>query len=391
MFISILYNNKTLLAVGDFYTCGVTVLQRSVLMSTIFRVLFSLLAAFFITLSSANAGKPTKDDGVYLGNGFPSGPHFNLIFHGKKADHQCTTEIELVSITPLGDDGIELQPYSVGDKFAVGDCPVDTADFDYTCQYGNVVNMPRGSDNIQILMESGRKGPAKKSGDTSVLNDDILQVTDACTGYTGNDPAVVRIPGNSDGYAVYGRVLGKPLDEGGPNFSLDGRTIPVIGDVSGDDEVWLIGVIRDDGVYLPEECDTSGCTLSRWDPETKGKGAKTATDLTGMFSFSGQVCYQWEDDEACQLAGGCSATDFCCSEVDGYDLGDIEYNGVVYDCSLKGDLDLCPVDTTDITLYCHEYTEPTWIFNIADFVNVLLDVTNDAYNVQLRLYPLPLN
>ena len=36
--------------------------------------------------------------------------------------------------------------------------------------------------------------------------------------------------------------------------------------------------------------------------------------------------------------------------------------------------------------------DPTWIFNIESFVNVLFGAENNgSYNVKLRLYPLPLD
>ncbi|PWI32177.1 hypothetical protein DI392_15970 [Vibrio albus] len=360
-------------------------------MGCIIKQIGSFLAVMLMIMSSVYAAKPINDEGMYLGNGFPSGEHFNLLFHGKKADHQCETYIEIATIVPLTGGDIEDAPYSVGEKFPVGECPASTEDYSFTCEYGNVVNMPRGSENIQVLMESGRSGPAKKTGDDSDLNNDALQVTDACTGYSGNDPAVVRLPGNKNGYAVYGRVLGKPTDDGSPDFSIDGRSIPIIGDMDENgDVVWLMGVISGDGVYLPDECGVDGCMLTRWDPETKGKGAKKATDLTGLFTFTGSVCYESSSDEAC-LDDGCTATEFCCTEVSDYELGDIEYNGTVYDCASLAsipDAVECPVDTLPLTLYCHEFTEDTWIFNIADFVNVLYSLSSDAYNVQFRFYPI---
>jgi hypothetical protein len=46
---------------------------------------------------------------------------------------------------------------------------------------------------------------------------------------------------------------------------------------------------------------------------------------------------------------------------------------------------VCPVETA-----CKEFSN-TWIFNVADFVNVLYNAQNDgSYNVGLRFYPLPL-
>lgn len=351
-----------------------------------------------LMISAVHAGKPTNSDGIYLGNGFPSGEHFNLLLHGKKDDHVCETYIEVVEVTDLDEFDLITPSYAVGDEFLPGACPEEVG-IEYRCAYGNVINMPRGSDTSQILMESGGKGPAKKSGSDSDLDETTLQVTDACTGYTGNDPAVVRIPADKDGYAVYARVLGKPTDDGGPDFTVEGRSIPIIGDGdNGSDDVWLIGVIDNEGALIPGTCDDGGCTLNRWESTTKGKGAQKATDLTGLFSFTGEVCY-WENDESC-LDGAvnvCTDTDFCCVDVtdDEYDLGDIEYNGTIYNCNLAteentNEFGMCTTDFATLeTLHCREYVE-TWIFNIEDFVNVLYDINNDAYNVQIRFYPLPL-
>lgn len=359
-------------------------------------ILWTALATIIMS-AAVEAGKPIKSDGTYIGNGFPSGEHFNLILHGKKDTHVCETYIEIVEIIDTDVEDLTEPFYSVGDKYLPGACPIQDG-FEYRCAYGNVISMPRGSENSQILMESGSKGPAKKAGSDVDLDSTTLQVTDACTGYSTNDPAVVRIPADKDGYAVYARVLGKPTDDGGPDFSITGREIPIIGDEDDNTNgVWLIGVIDNEGALIPGTCDDSGCTLERWESETKGKGAKTATNLTGLFTFSGEVCY-WENDESC-LDGDtnvCTDKDFCCTEVSEYDgLGDIEYNGTIYDCEVAtednlDDFGMCTIDgLAPDTLHCRTYEEE-WIFNIEDFVNVLFDINNEAYNVQIRLYPLPL-
>ena len=58
-----------------------------------------LLACVF-TLGTANAGKPTKSDGSFLGNGYPSGPHFNLKLIAKW-DHNfiCPPQEYYLSVT----------------------------------------------------------------------------------------------------------------------------------------------------------------------------------------------------------------------------------------------------------------------------------------------------
>ena len=401
---------------------------------------------------NVNAAKPIKaSTGMYLGNNFPSGEHFNLILHGKDAAvFNCLTEIKVLGIDPNTDDEIYI-----GDHYPIGECPAgyvcddkgkvvasdpipddgiypgdkypviepleDSCPVGYDCEYGSVVNMPRdNTNNVDLLMESGRKGPGKKSGGQDYLNPMKLQVTDACTGFSGSDPAIIRLPKAGDGfaYAVYARVLGKPSENGGPSFSFTGREIPLIGEEGSDgawDDVWLAGVISNDGgMFIPDDCgiDTNddgmddACKLTRWDDSggAKGKGAKNATNITGLFSFTGSVCYWYED--SCTWGGGiCTQSTFCCDGVTGLaGLGDIEVGGLgIFQCEpatsiVEGsdpEVLYCPGLTDPIDedaplatkdLYCRAYESTTWIFNIADFVNVLFAVQNDAYNVQVRFY-----
>jgi hypothetical protein len=142
------------------------------------KVLINLcLGGFVLALcSSANAGKPVDDNGIPFGNGFPSGEHYNLIIHGKKAEFQCPDA--------------EFDPIT-GEQI-----------------FGNVINIPRVDDGlpIEIFMESGRKGPKGKT-DASTL-----EVTDWCSKSFDGSGASLRLPKNDAGYAVYARVTGKPGD-----------------------------------------------------------------------------------------------------------------------------------------------------------------------------------
>ena len=63
------------------------------------------------------------------------------------------------------------------------------------------------------------------------------------------------------------------------------------------------------------------------------------------------------------------------------------FDGVGQTCSFA---DTASTFWFDETMYCRDYTNH-WIFNIADFVDVVFDVKNNgSYNVNLRFYPLPL-
>jgi len=65
------------------------------------------------------------------------------------------------------------------------------------------------------------------------------------------------------------------------------------------------------------------------------------------------------------------------------------WDGFGYDCSFA-DGDSAGTLWVDETFCYRDYTDE-WVFNIADFVEVLFDVrNNDTYNIKLRFYPLPL-
>jgi hypothetical protein len=132
--------------------------------------LTQLLCMLLISVPlSSFGGKPTDDDGIYLGNGFPSGPHFNLIIHGKKLSFQCPDPEYyyrvLTDVNGDGDEGELVESCDDGDVCELTDVQ----------NFGNSVFTPRDGRNVQMLFESGRKGPKSKPDATS------LEVTDWCT------------------------------------------------------------------------------------------------------------------------------------------------------------------------------------------------------------------
>ncbi|SCZ65959.1 hypothetical protein [Thiohalomonas denitrificans] len=311
---------------------------------------------------SAYAAKPVDSSGVPFGNGYPSGPHFNLNILAKNADFTCPE----ASYDELGEQ-----------------------------VYGNVIYIPReqGSDPISILMESGSKGP-KGATDTAEL-----QVTDWCTESFPNatndqgDGASLRLPANSNGYAVYARVTGKPSEDGSTSASMSSE-LSYVEDESGNDLV-MLGMVDKDGVST---FSSDGETLTRTSDDGKGKGVKKATDISGLFEWSGEVCYVQADTDAYCLddAGSnvCTTLETCCIDSDGdgaYDRCDLASDvGVV---GADGTLQ-CPVADASGELYtsvaatCRVY-ENEWVFNIADFVGLLSTLENNgAYNIKLRFYPL---
>lgn len=167
-------------------------------------------------------------------NGFPSGEHFNLNIHGKKADYNCTPVVYESAGNPI---------------------------------YGNSIFVPETGQGIQILIKSGRKG-----GKATDLYQNFA-VTDACSVFDGS-PAVVELPPNENGYRVYARALAKP--GGAATLSYGGSLFSAV-DEYGNNLVDL-GLITGAGVAAPGQ------------PLQRSKGKSVAVDITPLFLWSGTVC-----------------------------------------------------------------------------------------------------
>jgi len=191
-------------------------------------------------------------------NGFPSGPHYNLNIHGKKADFTCPA----IQLDENGD-------------------PI----------YGNSIFIPEDGLGIEILTESG-SGKGKK---TEAITE--LQVTDPCSKPFDNDPAVLQLPPNAKGYEVYARALAKPTDN--PWMTVTPNLVSVE-DEYGNDLVYL-GLVTSDGFTTPY------ATFSRT------KGHSKAVPITDLFEWTGSVCYF--DNSYC-LDATCTSTSLCCTDAD---------------------------------------------------------------------------
>lgn len=356
---------------------------------TVFTVCLVLLAA-----GSAFGGKPQDDNGNYLGNGYPSGFHFNLNLIAKPDTFSCPPPQFFLEV--IGDNTMDGDLGQLVENCDEGDVCVET-DMQI---FGNVIFFPREpGDPITLLMESGRKGP--RSAPDAV----DLEVIDWCTesfpddGSTPpplGDGAMLRLPKNEAGYAVYGKVTGKP---GGNQDDHAFRAIPElyhVEDETGNDLI-LLGLVSSDGVF-----QMSGEWLRRTHDATKGNRTQKATNITGMFEWTGDVCYIQDDwDLYCvdeQGVNTCTQLSLCCV--------DVEPDGVYERCDLFTDVGIdplgdgnlvCPDMDLDGNAYvpldaqCKAY-DNEWVFNIGDFVEVLWNVdTTGAYVVKLRFYPLPLN
>jgi hypothetical protein len=346
------------------------------------------LSAAALLAVGAQAGKPPNSDAIYNGNGFPSGPFEHLVILGKKDHFSCPPPKFLV----------------VADGNADGDLgqTVETCDAADQCDpvFGNVVFIPRdqGADPISIVMESGAKGPKSKQDATT------LEVTDWCTesfpddGSSAppyGDGARVRIPKDPEGYAMYARVRGKPGDDETEHAFYTTTQLDLVEDEQGNDLLLLLGFLTSDGTFAAD-----GTLLRRTDDAKKGKGTRQSVNITDLLLWTGDVCYvQDNTDFFCLDEFGtnlCDSTELCCVDAD-FDLV-YERCDSLLDVGADPDLDgllECPLTDLDgdpytpVTAECIHY-EDQWVFNIADFVDVLFDVTSDAYNVEIRFYHLPL-
>jgi hypothetical protein len=334
--------------------------MKRILIFTMSGVLLVILA---IGVSPAMAGKPTKTDGndtVYVGNGYPSGPHYNLNILGKWSE---------------GPDPFE--------------CP-ETLD-----EY-NVIFVPREPlRQISILVESGKKGKIKGTEDPLVF-----EVTDWCTEDFedpdgGNDAAAMRLPMDPLGFLVYARITGKPGLGKGDEFTgftaFVGGCLEYAEDETGNDMI-LLGLVTNTGTFVPncEDAPYGGQIQLERTSGLNGKGVKKAIPITDIFEFTGKVCY---------IDPLGIDKDFCCVDADDSQDGVYEHCDALDDVGV-GDPAVCPATYSGeingvsgiwdyITVYttCTTYTDD-WIFNIADFVGYMWDIdSTGAYNIKVRFYP----
>jgi hypothetical protein len=276
-------------------------------------------AALSFGSSNAFATKPGNEVNP---NGFPSGEHFNLNIHGKQEN-----------FTP---------PDQEYDEY--GD-PI----------YGNSIFVPENGQGIEIYMQSGN---GKKTAEVTEL-----QVTDP-TAYFDGDGAELRLPNNPNGYRVYARSLAKPTDA--PEMTIT-PSLSVVEDEWGNDLLYL-GLVTDNGF----ETD-NGVTLTR----TKGKSK--AVEITGLFKWSGNVCYFIAPDDGSAY----TLDETCCIDAD--------LDGIYENCEeplLVDEIAVCATNDYELLeLYCESYLDE-WVFNIADLVEYLWNIDNNGSKlVLIRFYP----
>jgi len=259
-------------------------------------------------------------------NGFPSGDHYNLNLIGKKAE--------------FNQDGLA--------------CAVDPS------AYGNVVFVLEWGQG-DIWLKSGKKATAA-----------TLQVTDPCVTAFDGDSAELDLPANANGYWVFARALGKLNKSGDPN----------------DPDRWMIITPQlvtysseyEDLLYLGWGT-SSGFVKPDGYKVTRTKGKHPAIRISDLFAFTGYICYS--TDPGTFGLTGYSPMDMCVKDTS--DPPDGIPDVIVGPPSAGA----CPNGSYlyESQLYCQHH-DTKWIFNIADFVNLLWGVDSHGSKlVQIRFYP----
>lgn len=223
---------------------------------------------------------------------------------------------------------------------------------------GNSVFIPENGEGIQILMQSGKKSLATK-----------MEVVDKCAEAFDLTPIVINLPYNKNGFYVFARPLGKPTKD--PSIGITPDLISV---TEGADDLTYLGFVNSKGFKMPY------VNLTR----SKVKiGKSKAVDITGLFQFSGSVCYVSPD--SCDPIEECILTSLCCTDAD--------LDGAYESCESIPELippatePICPVGTAWVDTYCMDYEEE-WVFNIGDLVDYMWDIDNSGLkHLQIRFYP----
>ena len=342
------------------------------------------------SVSAARGGIPGKALDVQKNsNGFPSGPHLNLNIHGRG---------------PADWNGCESVTPHVGDPLG-----------------GNINAPVDGAGNITLVVNNKK---------TSLTN---MTVWDNCTENVhpdDDDPALIQLPTNDDGWYVYVRILGKPNNNNGEASSVvltpdpsvltmcnDNSTAPITGfeNFTSCDQgaVGMMPILQiSDGNIF----NTTGVLIEKFDTIGKGKGRTQAVDMTDQFLWNGTVCNENLDTN---FSDSITLADFDVTNSTGGDpdgvvnatdidlllfVGNLTKIGAGTDLDTGAEI-VAAVDAEglgavageieeaeflfflDLINECKVFDEPIWVFNTAELVIYGLDWDGEgATNVQIRFY-----
>ena len=350
-------------------------------------------------------GKP--QDVIEKSNGFPSGPHFNLIIHGKKSTFNM--------------DGT--------------DCAGSGGKSVFT-PLNSTAGEQSTNQTLQMFVN-------KKSSLSTLV------VKDKCTEAFDDNPAKVQLPTKIEtdegfvkiegGFWVFARVLGTP-NHGGPNGEISSIALwpdPRIEacnlngtsgeedasdcfDSNGNKQDFVeLGFVTKNGIYkcademdpnLDIDCNDQG--LVRYDTTTSGKGAKKAVDITPLFLWSGVGCLDTDGSKTINFndfndtdgSGNVTAGDFLNHE-DGDTKSLVTVDHIQDAYAATGNPEpaflsiafpsaefdqLIIILGKDPDFEGCAFEQNTWVFDVfgADLVIQNQTLTNDGVkNLQIRFYP----
>ncbi len=201
----------------------------------------------------------------------------------------------------------------------------------FNCQQsgsGNAVYVPMNGNNIQVLVQAV---PGKRDGRIPPL-----QVLDSCTASIDGTPAVVQIPKNAHGYAVYARPMSKT---GIDPLIVVSPPLKTVKDEAGNILVYL-GELTVNGMIAPNS------ELS------KKRGQWAEQDISPLLEWSGNICspYYYSSASTKQL--------MCCTP------GNPATGSKFGTCTAQNGV--CPSGTMTVPVYCKTYTEE-WLLGIPEF------------------------
>jgi hypothetical protein len=206
-----------------------------------------------------------------------------------------------------------------------------------------------------------------------------VTVLDACAEAFDGDPVRMQLPYETEGYYVFARLRGKPQNSQTPGdpssiiltpnpvLKVCNDTDPANPDFPSYtecDPLLTLGMVTTEGVYK-----TTSAGFYRFDAtnESKGKGNAKATDITGLFQWTGYVCQGSLD-----TSGPEGVPDGVIDEYDVPDTYDTDGTSGIGQDELNAWL-----EDQEASGYCTSYVN-AYIWDIADLVVQSQTLDNDG-------------
>lgn len=283
----------------------------------------------------------------------------------KDTSNQSSSLLDTVQSKSLQGEPYALTIKAQGTDFDVQDCTV-TPD-PVTGAYGDTIYVPSGHLHAQNNKIT-RLAPNREDTYTH-KNESSFGVHDACTVAIDGDSAEISLPKNEKGYYVVTRVIGKPTNN--PELTINGH-MQFIEDEYGS-EFLVLGIITSTGFQTPIQI--SAQTVS----------ASVATDISGLFEWSGRVCYANETSYCTNESDNtmCTKEQLCC-----VDTNEDELIDSCIDSTRNFDGTRSCTTGKPVVLSCREYVNES-LFSIDEFVQYFwsVDEAKNFKEARILFYP----